>query len=256
MKTVVAAAGSSLIGIAPKEQPTEKTIRLAKAAASLLDEAEHVVFCHGGSSQAERIRSVLADGARANISPNPPMDTCIAMSAGFLGFNLEDMISEQIARLKKDDALPTCAVLTQIIPNGADLPQIIEIDAIRTLLNSCRFLIAGGSGGIPVRRTQDGTFEGIETMADDSLTAAALADETNADCLLILLDDAEQLPAGPMDAEQAGSAGASERLSSEVRSALLAAARYAGAAPGRRAVLSHVPDALSALQGKTGLQIR
>lgn len=65
-------------------------------------------------------------------------------------------------------------------------PQaIIEIDTIRTLLDSHHTVIACGGGGIPVIRTADGILNNCEAVIDKDLASALLARQLNAQRFLI-----------------------------------------------------------------------
>jgi carbamate kinase len=63
--------------------------------------------------------------------------------------------------------------------------RIIEIHSIRQLWDST-VVIAGGGGGIPVLEKKDGTLEGVPAVIDKDLAAEKLAEEVEADILLIL----------------------------------------------------------------------
>lgn len=63
--------------------------------------------------------------------------------------------------------------------------EIIEINTIRSLLNAGEVVIAGGGGGIPVVR--DGNhLKGVGAVIDKDFASCVLAQEINADCLIIL----------------------------------------------------------------------
>lgn len=62
---------------------------------------------------------------------------------------------------------------------------IVEIDTIRTMLENRIIVIAGGGGGIPVRRDKDGYLSGREAVIDKDLAAALMAKELKADLFVI-----------------------------------------------------------------------
>lgn len=63
--------------------------------------------------------------------------------------------------------------------------EIVEIDAIRDLVNSGAVVISAGGGGIPVVRKTDGTLDGIEAVIDKDYASCLLAKELKADCFVI-----------------------------------------------------------------------
>ena len=63
--------------------------------------------------------------------------------------------------------------------------KIIELDIINSLVDSGFILIACGGGGIPVIEDQDGNLQGVEAVIDKDIASAMLANNINADYLLI-----------------------------------------------------------------------
>ncbi|WP_319755433.1 carbamate kinase [uncultured Sphaerochaeta sp.] len=62
---------------------------------------------------------------------------------------------------------------------------IVEIDTIRTMLENRIIVIAGGGGGIPVVRDEEGYLTGREAVIDKDLAAALMAKELKADLFVI-----------------------------------------------------------------------
>ncbi|MBN1948080.1 MAG: carbamate kinase [Bradymonadales bacterium] len=63
--------------------------------------------------------------------------------------------------------------------------EIIEIDAIRRLVDEGFVVVAVGGGGIPVVRKEDGTLVGAEAVIDKDLASSLLARDLQADMLII-----------------------------------------------------------------------
>lgn len=63
--------------------------------------------------------------------------------------------------------------------------EIIEINTVRSLLNAGEIVIAGGGGGIPVIRIGN-HLKGVGAVIDKDFASCLLAEEINADYLIIL----------------------------------------------------------------------
>jgi len=72
----------------------------------------------------------------------------------------------------------------RVVPSPKPI-DIVEIEAIRTLVKSGMIVIAAGGGGIPVIR-ENGKLKGIEAVIDKDRASALLAKLLNVDLLLIL----------------------------------------------------------------------
>src|SRR5256886_17254158 len=72
----------------------------------------------------------------------------------------------------------------RVVPSP--VPQeIIERDAIETLIKNGFIVVAVGGGGIPVVRDSAGNLSGVEGVIDKDLASSLLASKLNADLLLI-----------------------------------------------------------------------
>jgi carbamate kinase len=71
-----------------------------------------------------------------------------------------------------------------VVPSPHPL-EILELPVIRMLVESGTITIAAGGGGIPVIRTPDGTYAGVEAVIDKDLAASLLARSLEADRFVI-----------------------------------------------------------------------
>jgi carbamate kinase len=77
--------------------------------------------------------------------------------------------------------------LRRVVPSPRP-NAILNIASIRMLVEAGVCVICAGGGGIPVVRGKLGTMEGVEAVIDKDRTAALLAQELDADVLLMLTD--------------------------------------------------------------------
>jgi len=73
----------------------------------------------------------------------------------------------------------------KVVPSPRPL-EIVQLDAIRLLLQAGHCVIAGGGGGIPVIRDSSGLLVGVEAVIDKDRLSALLAGLLEADTYVIL----------------------------------------------------------------------
>ena len=73
----------------------------------------------------------------------------------------------------------------KVVPSPRPL-EIMQMRAIRDSVGSGRIVVAGGGGGIPIYRGEDGRLRGVEAVIDKDYTARLIATEIGADLLVIL----------------------------------------------------------------------
>lgn len=74
----------------------------------------------------------------------------------------------------------------RVVPSPSPI-SIVQLHAIRLLVENGITVICGGGGGIPVARSGQ-QWEGIEAVVDKDLCSSMLADQLDADALLLLTD--------------------------------------------------------------------
>lgn len=142
--------------------------------------------------------------------------------------------------------------------------QIIEIGAIRSLVNDGQLVIACGGGGIPVT-LQGNQLKGASAVIDKDFASCLLAQELDADVLIILtavekaavyygkpeqkwLDDITPAEARQYIAEGHFAPGS-------MLPKVEAAVAFAESAPGRTSLITLLEKAKEGIQGKTGTKI-
>jgi carbamate kinase len=79
------------------------------------------------------------------------------------------------------------APFRRVVPSP-DPIRIVEVIALKKLVDAGMIVIASGGGGIPVILNDRGEFEGIEGVIDKDLAGEKLAEAVAADILMILTD--------------------------------------------------------------------
>ncbi len=73
----------------------------------------------------------------------------------------------------------------RLVPSPAPL-RVIQRHMIRDAVRQGHVVVAGGGGGIPVKKQADGQFAGLEAVIDKDLTSSVLATDLGASLLVIL----------------------------------------------------------------------
>lgn len=73
----------------------------------------------------------------------------------------------------------------RVVPSPKPV-RIAQISTIKKLVDMGELVIAGGGGGIPVIKNEDGDLEGIEAVIDKDFTSAIIAAEVEADALVLV----------------------------------------------------------------------
>ena len=227
-KRVVVALGHRALGTTLPEQK-EAVKKTAKIIADLIMNGCQVAITHSNAPQVGMIHTAMNEFGKAHQDYTAaPMSVCSAMSQGYIGYDLQNGIREEL--LNRGIYRTVSTILTQVIVDPYDEAfytptkvlwrymnaeeaneerkkgnyvveepgkgfrrivsapnpvSIVEIDAIKALLDADQIVVACGGGGIPVLK-QDNHLKGASAVIEKDLTAGKLAEEVDADELIIL----------------------------------------------------------------------
>lgn len=225
MRVVVALGGNALLrrGESLDAETQRRNVEVAVAALAELAREHELIVTHGNGPQV----GLLALQTSAYTETGPyPLDILGAESEGMIGYLLEqgltNAIGQPVAALLTQVLVDSCdpafarptkpigPVYTEeearraeqlhgwsIAPDGnhwrrvvpsPDPLEIVELSAIRLLVDAGVLVICTGGGGIPVVADRAGSLHGVEAVIDKDLAAALLASRVDADVLLMLTD--------------------------------------------------------------------
>ena len=142
--------------------------------------------------------------------------------------------------------------------------RIVEIEAIKNLWDSS-IVISCGGGGIPVVEKMNGTLEGVAAVIDKDFAAELLAEQVDADTLMILTEvekvavnwgkpDQKNLDHMSL-AEAAQYVEEGQFAPGSMLPKVEAAMKFARTYPNKKAIITSLDKAIDALEGKTGTVI-
>lgn len=230
-KRIVIALGGNALGKNLPEQ-MEAVRHTARAIVDLIEQGNEVVVAHGNGPQVGMIQEAMTQLTRSNPEKYIPcpLSVCVAMSQGYIGYDLQNALREEM--LDRGIDMGAATVLTQVEvdpddpafanptkPIGAFMTReeadrmiaergydviedagrgyrrvvasprpvgIVELDTIRSLVETNHVVIACGGGGIPVFPTEGHHLKGAAAVIDKDFAAARLAEQLDADFLVIL----------------------------------------------------------------------
>ncbi len=223
-RIVAALGGNALLrrGESPDAATQQRNIDTAVRALAALAQQHELVVTHGNGPQVGLL--ALQSAAYGDVAPYP-LDVLGAESEGMIGYLVEQglenalpgrRVATLLTQVVVDAGDPAFARPTKPIGPvydaetaatlarerrwavAADGPgfrrvvaspeprEIVELEAIRLLVEAGIVVVCTGGGGIPV--TRNGALHGVEAVIDKDLAAALLAAELGADFLLLLTD--------------------------------------------------------------------
>lgn len=117
-RIVIALGGNALGNNLPEQMIAVK--QTAKAIADLIQEGHQVIIAHGNGPQVGMIQKAMAELTRAE--PDKyipcPLSVCVAMSQGYIGYDLQNALREEL--LDRGIQKGVATVLTQVEVDAAD----------------------------------------------------------------------------------------------------------------------------------------
>lgn len=152
----------------------------------------------------------------------------------------------------------------RVVPSPMPM-KIVELDTVKKLWDSTIIVTCGG-GGIPVIEKEDGSLEGVAAVIDKDLAAERLAEDMDADVLLILTE-VEQVAINFNKPNQQNLASLTVEEAKKyideghfapgsMLPKVQAAVKFAESKPGRKAIITSLYKAVDALEGKSGTVIK
>ena len=309
-RIVVALGGNALGKNLPEQMAAVK--HTSKAIVDLIAEGNEVIVAHGNGPQVGMIQEAMTQLTRSDPEKYIPcpLSVCVAMSQGYIGYDLQNAIREELANRDIHHGVTTVLTQVEVDPNdpafenptkpiGAFMtkeeadrmvaergytvvedsgrgwrrvvaspkPQaIVELDTIRSLVEADHVVIACGGGGIPVYHTEGHHLKGAAAVIDKDFAAARLAEQLDADALVILtavekvaihFGKPDQTELDELTSETAQRyIEAGEFAPGSMLPKVQAALQFAQSGPGRMSLITELDRAADGIAGKTGTIVR
>jgi carbamate kinase len=309
-KRIVVALGGNALGSNLVEQRVAVK-EASKAIVDLIEAGHEVILSHGNGPQVGMLQLAMDEltGTNQEKYPKIPLSVCVAMSQGYIGYDLQNALREEL--LTRGINKPVATVVTQIGVDPEDpsfsnptkpiggfmtkeeadklvaekgisivedsgrgyrevvaSPQpkeIIEINTIKALIANNQTVIACGGGGIPVV-SEGNSLKGVAAVIDKDFCSELLAEEIDADLLIILTavekayvnfgkENQEALSDVTVE-EMKKHAADGQFAPGSMLPKVEAAIRFAQSKPGRKALITLLEKAKDGIEGKTGTTIQ
>ena len=298
-KRIVIALGGNALGNNLPEQMEAVKIT-AKAIVDLIEEGHEVVVAHGNGPQVGMIKNSMDKSIPMSVCVAMSQayigyDLQNALREEMLSRGLNKAVSTVLTQVEVDPADPAFQKPTK--PIGAFMTKeeaealeakgfkcvedagrgyrqvvasprpksIVELETIKTLVESGSVVIACGGGGIPVVKTEGHHLQGAAAVIDKDFASCVLAQQLDADTLIILTavekvaihfgkPDVQWLAdLTPEKAQEYIEAG--EFAPGSMLPKVQAAVMFAESKAGRTALITLLEKAKDGVAGKTGTQI-
>ena len=302
MKKIVIALGGNALQAEGKPATAQAQLEVveetAQYIADIIQQGYQVVVAHGNGPQVGRI--VLQNEYAVPVTPAMPFDVCGAMSQGYIGYHIQQGLTKVLRARGSQKQVVT--LVTQVLVDQNDpkfqnpskplgpfykeeeakvlaaergwrrvvaspMPVAIEeLDAVKCLVDNGFITVTVGGGGIPVIRNEKGELEGTAAVIDKDLASERLAEDLDADALVILTavekvsinfkkpdqKDLDVISPGEAKAYMAEGHFAPGSMLPKME----AAVKFVESKPGRTAIITSLDKAVEALAGRAGTTIR
>lgn len=143
--------------------------------------------------------------------------------------------------------------------------EIVELDAVKCLIDDGFIAITVGGGGIPVIKDENGNYVGTAAVIDKDLASERLAEDINADALVILtavetvcinFGKPDQKALSCINTEEARKYIAEGHFApGSMLPKVEASIKFVESKPGRKAIITSLDKAVEALKGESGTTI-
>jgi len=210
MRVVVALGGNALLkpGDSGSFEEQENSIRELVSDLEDIQKDHELIVTHGNGPQVGNL--LIQQDEAKNLVPEMPLDVCVAMTQGQIGYLIRKNLDESVgvlthvevdeSELEKEPTKPVGPYYDDKIeenmvkePEGwrkvvvSPKPEkIVELDSIRNLVDNGFTVVCCGGGGIPV--TGNGRLDGEEAVVDKDRITSLLAKELEADVVIFYTD--------------------------------------------------------------------
>ncbi|CAG9234568.1 putative carbamate kinase [Paraburkholderia tropica] len=299
MRIVIALGGNALLrrGEPMTAENQRENVRIAAEQIAQIAEGNELVIAHGNGPQ---VGLLALQGAAYKDVPGYPLDVLGAQTEGMIGYLIEQELGNLLpyevpfatilTQVEVDPADPAFQHPSKpigpvydkaeaerlaaekgwsIAPDGdkfrrvvaSPRPQhIFEIRPVKWLLERGTIVICAGGGGIPTMYDDKRSLHGVEAVIDKDLCSALLAEELEADMLIIATDvNAAYIDWGKPESKAIAQAHPDEldRLGFAAGSMgpkVMAAAEFARHT-GKDAVIGALPDIVAITRNAAGTRV-
>ena len=300
MRIVIALGGNALLqrGQPMTAENQRANIRVAAERIAAIAPGNQLVIAHGNGPQVGLL--ALQDAAYTEVDPYP-LDVLGAETEAMIGYVIEQELgnllpfeqpfatlltqigvdpndpafgkptkpigpiydkqtAERLAAEKGWSIAPDGEHFRRVVPSPK--PQrIFEIRPIRMLVDQGVIVICAGGGGIPTMYGEDGRLRGVEAVIDKDLASSLLAEELDADMLVIATDvDGVYTGWGTPEQTKLGKVTVDEVVSMNLPAGSMgpkvAAACQFAAKTGKEAVIGSLADIDKIVAGDAGTRVR